>query len=175
MKQFAAFSIRCREEAAELQRNLGPQDKAMLGDYLETVREIERRVQKMEKQELLNLNLPEPPLGIPPSFDEQLNLMFDIIALAYQANLTRIFTFMMAREATDRTYQLTSACPIRSMRFPITRISKPSWSRLERFRSTTRRSSPSSSPNCQDARWRRIDAGSFDHSLRKQYEQQQRP
>jgi hypothetical protein len=50
------------------------------------------------------LNLPEPPLGIPAAFDDQLNLMFDIIALAYQANLTRIFTFMMAREATDRTY-----------------------------------------------------------------------
>jgi hypothetical protein len=104
VKQFGSILDQVSEEAAELQRSLGPQDKAMLGDYLETVREIERRVQKMEKQDTSHLNLPEPPLGIPPSFDEQLNLMFDIIALAYQANLTRIFTFMMAKEATDRTY-----------------------------------------------------------------------
>jgi len=104
VKQFGSILDQVSEEAAELQRSLGPQDRAMLGDYLETVREIERRVQKMEKQDTSHLNLPEPPLGIPPSFDEQINLMFDIIALAYQANLTRIFTFMMAKEATDRTY-----------------------------------------------------------------------
>jgi hypothetical protein len=104
VKQFGSILDQVAEEAAELQRNLGAQDRAMLGDYLETVREIERRVQKMEQQDTSHLNLPEPPLGIPPSFDEQLNLMFDIIVLAYQANLTRVFTFMMAREATDRTY-----------------------------------------------------------------------
>jgi len=104
VKNFGSILDQVAEEAAELQRNLGPQDRAMLGDYLETVREIERRVQKMEQQDTSHLNLPEPPLGIPPAFDDQLNLMFDIVALAYQANLTRIFTFMMAREATDRTY-----------------------------------------------------------------------
>ena len=104
VKQFGSILDQVSEEASELQRKLGAQDRAMLGDYLETVREIERRVQKMEQQDTSHLNLPEPPLGIPASFDEQLNLLFDIVALAYQANLTRIFTFMMAKEATDRTY-----------------------------------------------------------------------
>jgi len=104
VKQYGSILDQVTEEAADLQRSLGAQDRAMLGDYLETVREIERRVQKMEKQDTSHLNLPEPPLGIPASFDEQLKLMFDIIALAYQANMTRVFTFMMAREATDRTY-----------------------------------------------------------------------
>ena len=104
VKQYGSILDQVSEEAADLQRSLGAQDRAMLGDYLETVREIERRVQKMEKQDTSHLNLPEPPLGIPASFDEQLKLMFDIIALAYQANMTRVFTFMMAREDTDRTY-----------------------------------------------------------------------
>ena len=104
VRQYGSILDQVSEEAAELQRSLGAQDRARLGDYLETVREIERRVQKMEKQDTSNLALPEPPLGIPASFDEQLKLMFDIVALAYQANLTRVFTFMMAREATDRTY-----------------------------------------------------------------------
>src|SRR5438128_597526 len=104
VRQYGSILDQVSEEAAELQRSLGAQDRARLGDYLETVREIERRVQKMEKQDISNLALPEPPLGIPASFDEHLKLMFDIVALAYQANLTRVFTFMMAREATDRTY-----------------------------------------------------------------------
>jgi len=104
VRQYGSILDQVSEEAAELQRSLGAQDRARLGDYLETVREIERRVQKMEKQDTSNLALPEPPLGIPASFDEQLKLMFDIVALAYEANLTRVFTFMMAREATDRTY-----------------------------------------------------------------------
>ncbi len=104
VKQYGSILDEVSEEAQSLQRKLGEQDRAMLGDYLETVREIERRVQKMEKQDTSNLNLPEVPLGIPPSFDEQLNLMFDIVTLAYQANLTRVFTYMMAKEATDRTY-----------------------------------------------------------------------
>jgi hypothetical protein len=104
VKQYGSILDEVSEEAQSLQRKLGEQDRAMLGDYLETVREIERRVQKMEKQDTSSLNLPEVPLGIPPSFDEQLNLMFDIVTLAYQANLTRVFTYMMAKEATDRTY-----------------------------------------------------------------------
>jgi hypothetical protein len=104
VRQYRSILDQVSEEAADLQRSLGASDRATLGDYLETVREIERRVQKIEQQDMSKLDLPEAPTGIQPSFDEQLKLMFDIIALAYQANLTRVFTFMMAREATDRTY-----------------------------------------------------------------------
>ena len=70
----------------------------MLGDYLETVREIERRMQKMEAQgHVAASTLPDAPVGMPERLRQQLNLMFDLIALAYQANMTRVVTFMMAR------------------------------------------------------------------------------
>ena len=76
----------------------------MLSDYLESVREIERRVQKMEENDLSHIVLPDAPVGIPSSFDEQMNLMFDTVALAWTANLTRITSFMMAAEVSNMTY-----------------------------------------------------------------------
>jgi uncharacterized protein DUF1552 len=91
-------------EAADLQRRLGAGDRAMLSDYLESVREIERRVQKMEERDLSSLDLPDAPTGAPPVFDAYINLMFDMVALAYQANLTRVFSFMMAAEVSNLTY-----------------------------------------------------------------------
>jgi hypothetical protein len=102
--QYSSVLDLVAEEAADLQRQLGPQDRAMLGDYLESVREIERRVQKLEQRDLSKLKLPEVPVGIPNAFDEHLNLMFDMIALAFQANLTRIASFMMAAEVSNMTY-----------------------------------------------------------------------
>ena len=102
-KQYASILDLVAEEASDLQRSLDSQDRAMLSDYLESVREIERRVQKMEEHDLSKLDLPNVPPGTPP-FDERLNLMFDMVALAYQANLTRIFTMMMAAEASNQTY-----------------------------------------------------------------------
>ncbi|HYR42419.1 MAG TPA: DUF1552 domain-containing protein [Terriglobia bacterium] len=102
-RQYASILDLVVEEASDLQRSLDSQDRAMLNDYLESVREIERRVQKMEERDLSKLNLPNVPPGT-PSFDERLNLMFDMVSLAYQANLTRIFTMMMAAEASNQTY-----------------------------------------------------------------------
>ena len=102
-KQFASILDLIAEEAGDLQRNLDAQDRAMLGDYLESVREIERRVQKMEEHDLSKLDLPNVPAGM-PALDDRLNLMFDMVALAYQANLTRIFSFMMAAEVSNMTY-----------------------------------------------------------------------
>jgi len=102
-KQYVSILDLVAEEASDLQRRLDPQDRAMLSDYLESVREIERRVQKMEEHDLSKLDLPNVPPGT-PSFDERLNLMFDMVALAYQANLTRIFTMMMCAEASNQTY-----------------------------------------------------------------------
>jgi hypothetical protein len=91
-------------QAAALQKRVGPSDRAMLDDYLESVREIERRVQKMEANDLSHIQLPDAPVGIPNSFEEQMNLMFDTVALAWQANLTRITTFMMAAEVSNMTF-----------------------------------------------------------------------
>src|SRR5690606_18019598 len=78
------------ERTQALQRTLGASDRVILSEYLDTVREIERRVQRAEKRDLTGIELPEAPIGTLDSFDEQVKLMFDLIALAYQANLTRV-------------------------------------------------------------------------------------
>jgi hypothetical protein len=101
-KQYASILDLVSQEALDLQRTLDAPDRARLGDYLESVREIERRVQKMEAQDLSSLDLPDVPVGT--TFDQRLNLMFDMVALAYQANLTRVFSFMMAGEGSNVTY-----------------------------------------------------------------------
>jgi len=102
-KQYASILDLIGEEVGELQKKLDPQDRVALTDYLESVREVERRVQKMEELDLSKLDLPNVPPGTPP-VDDRLNLMFDMVALAYQANLTRVFSFMMAAEGSNMTY-----------------------------------------------------------------------
>jgi hypothetical protein len=74
-------------------------------EYLDHLREIERRIQRSEDAGRLAPDVPpEPPVGVPESFEEHVALMFDLLALAFQADLTRVFTFMMAREVSQRTY-----------------------------------------------------------------------
>ena len=102
-KQYGSLLDMVSGEVNALQRGLGPSDKRVLSDYLETVREIERRIQKTEARDLSHVDIPDAPLGTPP-FDEHINLMFDLVALAYQANMTRVFTFMMAAEVSGQTY-----------------------------------------------------------------------
>jgi Protein of unknown function (DUF1552) len=92
------------ENAKSLQRDLGAADRTMLSDYLDSVREIERRIEMSAKNANADLKLPNAPLGVFEHFGEQLNMMFELIALAYQANLTRIANFMMAKEVSMRTY-----------------------------------------------------------------------
>jgi len=90
--------------AKTLKLDLGAQDRVRVDDYLESVRELERRMDKMKEHDLSALDLPDAPVGVPADFDAHLNIMFDFMALAYQADLTRVATFMMAREATMRSY-----------------------------------------------------------------------
>jgi hypothetical protein len=87
-----------------LQRDLGASDRVVLDEYLGTVREIERRVERAEQRDLTGITLPDVPIGELDSFDEQVQLMFDLIALAYQANLTRVASYIMVAEGTNRTY-----------------------------------------------------------------------
>src|SRR5690606_19125664 len=87
-----------------LQRDLGPGDRAILDEYLDTVREIERRVERAERRDLTGIELPDAPVGELDSFAEQLKLLLDLIALAYQANLTRAVSNIIAGEGTNRTY-----------------------------------------------------------------------
>ncbi len=76
----------------------------MLDEYLDTVREIERRVEKAEQRDLTASRCPRRPIGELDKFDEQVKLMFDLVALAYQANLTRVASYIMVAEGTNRTY-----------------------------------------------------------------------
>jgi Protein of unknown function (DUF1552) len=92
------------DDAASMQRQLGPADRRVLGNYMESVREIERRMQRMEQHKNTNLKLPPAPIGIPDFFPEEQGMIFDLIALAFQANLTRIATMMMAAEVSQMTY-----------------------------------------------------------------------
>jgi hypothetical protein len=87
-----------------LQRGLGARDKTRLSDYLEDVREIERRIQRAEKQAASEVTLPSAPVGIPEAFEEHAMLQFDLLALAYAADLTRVFAFMLSRDTSQRVY-----------------------------------------------------------------------
>jgi hypothetical protein len=91
-------------EAKQLQRRLGAQDRARLDEYLGTVREIERRIERTEARNAASVTAVVAPAGVPETFEEHAAVMFDLLAVAYQADLTRVFTFMMAREASQRTY-----------------------------------------------------------------------
>jgi hypothetical protein len=88
----------------DLEGGLGARDRSRLGEYLDHVREIERRIQRAEAQAQTQADVPDQPVGVPETFEEHVSLMFDLLALAYQADLTRVFTFMMAREVSQRTY-----------------------------------------------------------------------
>jgi hypothetical protein len=103
-KQYSSLLDMVGEEAKALQNVVGPSDKAALSDYLESVREIERRIQKMEARDLSHVNIPDAPKETALQFDARINLMFDLVALAYQANMTRVFSFMVAAEVSGQTY-----------------------------------------------------------------------
>ena len=92
------------DRAKSLRNDLGPGDQARLADYLDTVRELERRVSMAGARDLKGVTVPDAPLGELEDFDKQVRLMFDLIALAYQADLTRIVSFVMVSEGTNRTY-----------------------------------------------------------------------
>jgi hypothetical protein len=92
------------EEAASLQRGLGARDRARVSDYLENIREIERRIEQTERNSRTGATSLDAPVGVPDSFDDHVGLMFDLVAAAYEADVTRVFTFMMSRELSQRTY-----------------------------------------------------------------------
>lgn len=103
-KQTSSILDLMLEESSQLAKKLGAADRVVMNDYLESVREIERRVQKTAEHDLSNLDLPDAPQGIQGSFDDHINLQLDLILLAYQGNITRIASMMMAAEVSNQTY-----------------------------------------------------------------------
>ena len=92
------------DRTKKLQGQLGNNDRAVLDSYLETVREIERRAQQAGAKDLSSLKIPTAPVGQLEDFAEQVKLMFDLLALAFQADLTRVVSYIMVSEGTQRTY-----------------------------------------------------------------------
>jgi hypothetical protein len=92
------------EEANGIGQGLGVRDRTRLTDYLDNLREIERRIQRQEARGATQVNTPDAPIGIPDSFDEHVALLFDLLHVAYQSDTTRVFTFMISRELSQRTY-----------------------------------------------------------------------
>ncbi len=94
-----------RDDISRLQRQLGPDDRTRVGQYLDTVREVERRIQKAEAEAADN-HLPDldRPVGVPASYADHAKLMLDLQVLALQGDVTRVITFQLARETSTRTY-----------------------------------------------------------------------
>lgn len=93
------------QEVSALQRRLGPGDRTKLSEYLTAVREVEKRIQSAEaKGASSELALPDRPTDIPDDFEEHAKVMFDLQVLAFQADITRVFSMLMAREGSPRTY-----------------------------------------------------------------------
>jgi hypothetical protein len=99
-------------EGAALKKRIGAADRVRLSDYLDSVREVEQRVQRLATSKSAQMDLPNAPQGVPDEFGAHLDALFDMIALAWQSNMTRVSSFMLAKEVSMRTYpnlQITEA------------------------------------------------------------------
>ncbi len=105
LKRRASLLDFVKEDMAALKRDLGPEDRTKVDGYLDTVREVERRIQKAEADVSEN-PLPDldRPVGVPASYADHARLMFDLQVLALQGDVTRVITFQLARETSNRTY-----------------------------------------------------------------------
>ena len=105
LKRNASLLDWVSEDIARLQKKLGPGDRSKVSNYLDTVREVERRIQKAEAQ-TADSHLPdlERPVGVPAAYADHAKLMFDLQTLALQGDVTRVITFQLARETSTRTY-----------------------------------------------------------------------
>ena len=92
------------EQLRRLQKVIGPQDKVRVDEYLQSVRDVERRIQMAEDQNSRELPVVDQPIGIPADYAAHAKLMMDMLALAYQTDLTRVSTFMLAKEVSGRSY-----------------------------------------------------------------------
>jgi hypothetical protein len=92
-------------DAQRLGASLGAGDRRKLSDYLDSVREVERRIQNTEQRDGAELPTLDRPDGVPPTFEEHVELMSDLVAIAFQADLTRVVTLMYSREGGNRTYR----------------------------------------------------------------------
>jgi hypothetical protein len=105
LRRRASLLDSVRDDLMRLQKSLGAEDRLRMGQYLDTVREVERRIQKAEAQ-TVEAPLPDldRPAGVPASYADHARLMFDLQVLALQGDVTRVITFQLARETSNRSY-----------------------------------------------------------------------
>jgi len=92
------------ESASSLTGRLGNADQARMEEYLDSVRDVERQVEKLGEQDFTGIEIPDAPLGVPGAWEQHINLMFELIALAYEAELTRVASMMLSAEVSMLTY-----------------------------------------------------------------------
>jgi len=109
MRQESSVLDYVRESVGRLEPGLGPRDKSKLDEYLDGIRDIERRIQKAEQENAANASVATPvmarPSGIPDSFEDHAKLMSDLLAMAFQTDMTRVATYMLAHEGSNRAYR----------------------------------------------------------------------
>jgi hypothetical protein len=104
MEEDRSILDRIVSQVPVLQKDLNTRDKSRMNDYLDNIREIERRLQIAEKQGGFTMHIPDAPVGVPDAYPEHVALMYDLMALAWQGDVTRVFSFMMAREVSQRSH-----------------------------------------------------------------------
>jgi hypothetical protein len=106
MRQDRTILDYVRADLARMEPGLGARDKSKLDEYFESIRDIERRIHKAEEQSAtMKMPVMERPVGIPGTFEEHAKLMSDLLVIAWQTDMTRVITFMMARESSNRSYR----------------------------------------------------------------------
>jgi hypothetical protein len=103
LKQRQSMLDSVMAETAKLKKSLGPADNAILDEYLSNVRQVEAQLDRMESR-VANIPEAEAPLGIPEAFDDHMNVTYDLLHLAFQGDISRVFTFMLGHEASSRSY-----------------------------------------------------------------------
>ncbi len=104
MKTNASILDSVMQEVGSLNATLGPCDRTKLDEYLQSVREIEQRIQNVEARGIQSVDLPNRPTDVPPTFEEHIKLMYDLQVVGFQSDSTRVFTMMVCRELSARTY-----------------------------------------------------------------------
>ena len=104
LKQKQSMLDSVMQETAKLQKKLGPADNAILDEYLTNVRQVEQQLERMEARANSLEDAPDAPIGVPDTFDDHMNVTYDMMHLAFQADISRVFTFLLGHEASTRSY-----------------------------------------------------------------------
>jgi hypothetical protein len=108
MRQNRSILDSVLHDLGSFRRKLGPGDRLRITEYTDSIRDVERRIQRSEKESATSLVIPERPVGIPDTFEEHCRLMYDLQVLAFQADITRVTSFMLGREVSQRTFPVLS-------------------------------------------------------------------